>query len=326
MKMTDMVRKHTVEGTGNWRAICDIIDRTKEMLYAAKSTARTFVPPADHRDQVPLGSSSASMYPGYSPADHEYGKAAEEYGSFAAAARARGVDVKHPDLEYEIGQARGTKRKVLEGIEETTNVKHGGPGSRGAGEAPGGPETKPMTPYALHLKKQAEEKNAAEETTSNGDNPSFVIDVNPTPVNLARQTTKSPKRSASPPAPLEQKKAKKAKKKHKGDLPQATDYQGVEFEDISQEVDARMKEKEAKRKRKEEKKRKRESADSPTAPADSSADAEVERPKKRKSKKSEDNALSDGSISKKRHGGEDDEEQGEVKKKKRKKSKDQVEA
>lgn len=43
MKMIDMVRKHTVEGTNNHRTICDLIDRSKDMLWQAKKTARTFV-------------------------------------------------------------------------------------------------------------------------------------------------------------------------------------------------------------------------------------------------------------------------------------------
>lgn len=278
------------------------------------------VPPVNHLDQVPLGSSSVSMYPGYSPADHDYGKAAEEYGAFAAAARAQGVDVKHPDLDYEIGQGRGTKRKTLEGIRQATKVKHGGPGSRGAGEAPGGPKPKPTTPYALHLKNQANGKNTAEETVANGDNPFFVIDVDPTPVNLTEPTIKSPKRSASLADNVEQEKPKKLKKKHKGNLPQAADSQGVEFEDISQEVDARLKEKEAKRKRKEEKKRKREPADALAAPAEPPVAAEIEQPRKKKSRKSEDNVLVDRSISKRRQSAEDDEVQGEGKKKKRKKN------
>lgn len=265
------------------------------------------------------------MYPGYSPADHEYGKAAEEYGNFAAAARAQGVDVKHPDMEYQIGQGRGTKRKTLEEIRGAKNVKHGGPGSHGAGEAPGKPEPIPMTPYALHLKSQAKGKNATHETATNGENACFVVDVNPTPVNLTGLTTKSPKRSASHES-LQQEKLKKAKKKHKGDLPQFTDNQGVgvEFEDISQEVDARLKEKEAKRKRKGEKKRKREPADSLTAPAEASVAVEVEPTIKKKSKKTKDNVLADKTISKKRQGAEDEEGQREGKKKKRKKTNEQA--
>lgn len=41
--MVDMVRKHTVEGTGNHRQICDMLDRCKRMLYESKTLSRTFV-------------------------------------------------------------------------------------------------------------------------------------------------------------------------------------------------------------------------------------------------------------------------------------------
>ena len=41
--MTDMVRKHTVEGTGNHRTICDIIERTREMLSQSRHVSRSFV-------------------------------------------------------------------------------------------------------------------------------------------------------------------------------------------------------------------------------------------------------------------------------------------
>ena len=43
MKMVDMVRKHTVEGSGNWRTIMGCVDRAKEMLQVSKQISRTFV-------------------------------------------------------------------------------------------------------------------------------------------------------------------------------------------------------------------------------------------------------------------------------------------
>ena len=43
LKMTDMVRKHTVEGTGNPQPICAIIDRAKEMLRASRHISRILV-------------------------------------------------------------------------------------------------------------------------------------------------------------------------------------------------------------------------------------------------------------------------------------------
>ena len=41
--MMEMVKKHTVEGSGNWRMICELLDRTNEMLQVSKQQARTFV-------------------------------------------------------------------------------------------------------------------------------------------------------------------------------------------------------------------------------------------------------------------------------------------
>lgn len=41
--MIDMVRKHTVEGTGNYRTIMGCVDRAKEMLQVSKNISRTFV-------------------------------------------------------------------------------------------------------------------------------------------------------------------------------------------------------------------------------------------------------------------------------------------
>lgn len=43
LKMNDMVRKHTIEGTHNWDTICAMIERTKEMLAAARNQAKYFV-------------------------------------------------------------------------------------------------------------------------------------------------------------------------------------------------------------------------------------------------------------------------------------------
>ncbi len=42
-KMVDMVRKHTVSGTGNWRTITDMFDRTEEMLRMSKQLSYSFV-------------------------------------------------------------------------------------------------------------------------------------------------------------------------------------------------------------------------------------------------------------------------------------------
>lgn len=41
--MLEMVKKHTVPETGNWRSICPMVDRTYDMLRMAKDVARNFV-------------------------------------------------------------------------------------------------------------------------------------------------------------------------------------------------------------------------------------------------------------------------------------------
>lgn len=41
--MVDMVRKHTVEGTGNHRTIMGMVERSSEMLYMSKKMERSFV-------------------------------------------------------------------------------------------------------------------------------------------------------------------------------------------------------------------------------------------------------------------------------------------
>ena len=263
------------------------------------------------------------MYPGYSPADHEYGRAAEEYGKAAAEAKAQGIELKHPDAEYEIGQGKGVKRKTLAGIREAQAAKGKASGTDSGSE---GPVKQKLTEPATTNGQASTEKG--QEAMPEGDNPYFVIDTKPTPVNIPGLSLQPLKRSASPADAVEGKKHKKAKKKHNGDLPKGENSQEVKTEDISEQVDARMKENEAKRRMKEEKKRKRESEGEAAAAAEepqpsgepSATAAEVESPKKKKAKKSGEEARVDRTESKKRRG--EDEggvEAGEGKKKKKQK-------
>jgi hypothetical protein len=41
--MLDMVRKHTVEGSGNYRTIMPMVDRCKEMLNQFRQVTTNFV-------------------------------------------------------------------------------------------------------------------------------------------------------------------------------------------------------------------------------------------------------------------------------------------
>ena len=119
------------------------------------------VPPPNLVDEVPIGSSSASVYPGYSPAHHVYGEAANESGTNAS--RTGWKPPSAPDApQYEIGVRSHLKRSKLE-----------------AERAPmgGGPETAEVV-----TGKESEPRRDAEEARQDVANPFFVIDTNPTPV------------------------------------------------------------------------------------------------------------------------------------------------
>ena len=270
------------------------------------------------------------MYPGYSPADHQYGEAAQEFGSEWSAAKAKGIEFKPaPDgPEYQFGQAKGVKKHTLAKIREAKAARGEGSGSgtgsgSGSGSDTGAPPavSNGSTRSKVHSKaKAAEEK--AENQSGDGNNPYFVIDVNPTPVNIPGVSVHLPKRTSEgqpEPATVE-KKPKKSKREHEGSLPGAAEKK-VEFEDISGEVDARLKEKEERRKQKEEKKRKRDSDGSTVA----QATAEIPKPPKKKTKDTvEGKSTVEGTNTKKRVAsaeGESPQDESKPKKKKSKKSK-----
>ncbi|KAL9003248.1 MAG: hypothetical protein Q9188_003863 [Gyalolechia gomerana] len=309
MKMIDMVRKHTVEGTNNHRTICDLIDRSKDMLWQAKKAARTFVPPSNQLEQVPLGSSSDTMYPGYSPGHFEYGKAAEEFGRYASEAKRQGKEIKPEGIDYELGQSKGLGHLTLAQIRAAKGEKSGtGSGSdRGGLVGSSGPT--------------AATSNA--QTPDGGDGTHktreqiFFMDSNPTPINLLGAANYSAKRKATP-EPVEANISKKQKKKHDSrtaqpidTLEESTEPVKVEFEDISGEVDARLKEKEERRKQKqqakEEKKRKRESEGSSAVIAEAPPATELPKPRNKKIKKSDDSGETPVSLLKKRSALDDEE-------------------
>lgn len=380
LKMVDMVRKHTVEGTGNHKTICEIINRTKEMLSDSKYVSRNFVrPPAcqcpltpiysslevylsrlqveppNLRQKVPLGSSSVSMYPGYSPADHKYGQAAQEYGQAVAMIKQKGEEVpKHGDLEYQVGQGKGIKRPgFLEPNPSRLrkNEQNGGDAATdvarsqsqnglGDTERTAQNEDKPNPDGSENGRQDQPGTKPTLDASGaiSNDNTYFVIDIKPTPINLTalspaaakERSTKKKKdesiKKVSPPnkkqktthdgdlptqpAVEAEKPAKKQKKKHDGELPAAPH----ELEDISQQVEARLREKGDKKKRDKEKKRKRDSNNSEaaqneglaseTAPGPAMAQTEQGTTHKKKKMKSmgeaEGEQLADRTVNKKR--------------------------
>lgn len=266
------------------------------------------------------------MYPGYSPADHEYGKAAEEFGAQWAAAKAQGVEFQPPPdgPHYEFSQARGVKRPTLAKIRAAKAARGEGSGSGTGSGSDAGPSgtisTGPQPSGQSEAAKSEDEK-------ADDSNPYFVVDTKPTPVNLPGLSHQPAKRASEVDSPAEPafKSSKKVKTKHDEEISNPHEKR-VEFEDITGEVDARMKGKEEKRKRKEEKqKRKRESEES----VEAHAVANNDKPKKKKSKRVDGESGVNGSASKKRHGSSDVEAAGEdgakKKKKKSKKSEDAAE-
>ena len=266
------------------------------------------------------------MYPGYSPADHQYGEAAQEFGSEWSAAKAKGIDFNvTPDgPQYELGQARGVKKRTLAQIRAAKAARGEGSGSgTGSGSDAG---TALVAPNGTGPSAQPDAKKT--ESQSVGDvkddgNPYFVIDVNPTLVNIPGVSAQPAKRAseAQPETEPIGDRVKKSKTKHEGPFPQTFEKK-VEFEDISAEVDVRLKEKEAKRKQKEEKKRKRDSEESAVV----EAVAETSKPKKKKSKiAGQEEAITKNGVERKKRrtstGDETGEEESKPKKKKSKKGK-----
>lgn len=326
--MIDMVRKHTVEGSGNHRTICDMIDHTKRILFESKTVSRIFVPPPNHIEQVPLGSSSESMYPGYSIKEHKYGEAAQRFGNYAAEAKRRGEEIKPEGVDYELGQSKALSSLKLEQIRAQKAAQNGGGSSSDSAPA----DT--TIANANASSKRVRFSDVSKET-SKPQEQMFFMDSQPTPVDLPTSLNPSHKRKDSSPdpepapEPVEAQSSKKAKRSHADHTTKSNDAKDdtqpvpnttaqindrseqapkdvqIEYEDISAEVDKRMKEKEEKRKTKdtlkEKKKRKRDSEGSTAGAVESAATTEPEKPKKKKKKsKTPEDAETAGEVSPKK--------------------------
>ena len=263
--------------------------------------AHSQIPPKDNLDRVPLGASSASMYPGYSPADHIYGEAASEFGKHVAGLKKQGIDfTTGPDgPEYDIA---AEKRAGQEQIDEIRRQR----------EQNQDDEVEPM--------------EGVEETDLGQ---LFVIDSNPTPVaSFQAEVTTSLTKSKN-------KANDKAKRRNSNDgdvvdtseeLPKKKKVkisaESEPADDFEAEVEAKHNEKEERRKAKKEKKRKRDSE-----PSDLAADVPVEglrteKPKKKKSKKDkavEDDAEVEGEVKKRKKKSSEDSTDGQKKKTKKEK-------
>ena len=225
-------------------------------------------------------------------------------------------------LDYLAKQSPGCKRKTLAQIDTELAI------NKPIGESDFESRSDAVDAKALGSVNMTDRARVSAMKGSGGEKkPIFVIDTEPTPVNIPGFLAGKTEPTAESLLQNEANTSKRAKKKHKGALPKAMERReeaivnDVEFEDISAEVDVRMREKEEKRKEweklkqkskpvegdksrktvegnkavsKEKKKRKRESA-VPNAPVSDNGASEHET-KKRRSK------ISDGPSNSKHTG------------------------
>jgi hypothetical protein len=222
------------------------------------------LPPLDPFGPWPSDSSSASMD----------GEAAQEIERGWPKAKAQGTESKPSPNgpEYRIGRANGAKYKTSAEIRAARAAR----GMPAFSQPRAGSETSRQVPNGA----------SATEAASNGDNQHFIIDTQPTPVNIRGFLNHPIKRPAEEAEEMETK-SKKPKTKHDGVVPgKGSREVEIEFEDITEEVDARMRKREEKRMtRGEMKKRKRESEVSVAEPAqDATKSNDVEKPKRKKGK------------------------------------------
>jgi hypothetical protein len=235
------------------------------------------------------------MYPGYSPADHIYGEAAAEYGAMIAEARRQGKEIKSDPngIEYVVGQSQLSAREQLEEVKKSFAAKKA---KRNA-----------TSTEAERDQGNGEPMEGVEQTADMSQ--LFMVDANPTPVSALQNMPENSsskgknkandkaKRSVSlledqanaageaPEDSHQPKRVKTAKAEEATIEPKPL----VEEDDISAEVDRRLKEKEERRRRKMEKKRKRESDSSQVERVETAEEpveeTQIAKPNKKKHKK-----------------------------------------
>ncbi|KAL8805204.1 MAG: hypothetical protein Q9182_002079 [Xanthomendoza sp. 2 TL-2023] len=319
--MIDTVRKHTDERSGDYRIICLMIARTEKMLHDSKAAAQSFMPLQDQLEQAPLVSSPKSSHPGYSVKKHNYGEAAQHSGSYVSQAQRNSQDIMPEDTEYELGQSRPLSSTILEQMRAKKPIQNGTSSGSGSGSG----VKRAAGPRELNGASKKVRFSDLHQEASHPAGQMFYTDPQPTPANTPSTLDPPRKRKEvspdeGPPEPVrarpeEARLSKKAKKNYvdettespgvmedakspqvstsqaNGNTEQAPEEIQIEYDDITAEVDQRMKEKEERRRHKdwlkEEKKRKRDSEGSTAETVDTAVStAEVEEPRKRKKKKS----------------------------------------
>ena len=235
------------------------------------------------------------MYPGYSPADHIYGEAAAEYGAMIAEARRQGKEIKSDPngIEYVVGQSQLSAREQLEEVKKSFAAKKA--------------QRNATSTEAERDQENGEPMEGVEQTADLSQ--LFMVDANPTPVsalqNVAENSSSKGKNKANDKAKRsvslledqanavgeapEDSHQPKRMKTSKAEEATIEPKPLVEEDDISAEVDRRLKEKEERRRRKMEKKRKRESDSSQVERVETAEEpveeTQIAKPDKKKHKK-----------------------------------------
>lgn len=286
------------------------------------------LPSVDHLDQAPVSFSSASGYPEYSTED-----LGDDQPQIIA--KDQNIDLTTTKSNGELSQSVDVKRTKLADLRAATAAHEISPGSENDSGSNGPEKNSSESRVANGFGKGARAENdtvesAAGDATSEKENPFFVIDVNPTPVHLPGITMKSPKRGASFGDNDLGKKIKKKKARHTNDNEESSfaEKLAVELEDISQEVDERLKKREEKRKLKLDKKRKKGIEISPEimVPDVTTTAEQPGRPKKKRKSRENHDALVEATDTNKRDRVDNDQGQSESKKKRRKKHKESIES
>lgn len=287
------------------------------------------MPHSNPREKVPLGSSSPSNHPEYLSNSHEQGSAADEHEQPASPAITRGADHKRTRFDDDPRQEISAKRmKLGDTSPDIASVE--GSSIRGSDSGLDGPvaiSPKPTTPDDEEQGQgvgSSTTRGANDDATFEQQDRSSIFDVNSTLVNPTGIAIKPRKRGSSIDHNHEGRKTKKSKTRHTDDeQPSSPAKPKVEFEDISQEVDARLREKEEKRKRKEKKRKKIADLDSNVTAPDANTTAEgPARLKKKKKVRHNDDSTKEAYEIKKKSGAESDEGQGERRKKRHKKDRE----
>ncbi|KAI9801594.1 MAG: hypothetical protein M1825_003273 [Sarcosagium campestre] len=159
VRMLEMVQKHTLEGSENWKIITPMIERNHNLIREFKVVNRAFMPGSDTFSQVPLGASSDSMYPGYSINDHKYGEALRALGEVLAKLG------KQAERQPKNDASTGNENEQVKVKDDQAGASQPQPG-----------KTEVNDPLE-------------EEDVPTG--PLFVIDTKPTPVNLPQHHKRS---------------------------------------------------------------------------------------------------------------------------------------